>query len=442
MNARKAPIQSTTAPKVTKLRESCDSCLVAKVKCSKTRPVCSRCLANGATCGYSPSSRAGRKHRKAVATETARNAATYPKTKDIVDSAHPTPSSSSIRFMYPTDETEERSHVTAPLVGASAPDRPSPRSSMIPNRLLAAQRQKFESPHFFPVAPLGDNFGDLLQYSTQPCFPDPAAQLSSPRSSDNETPNHQLWGINESSYPAVAPFPVPIDIMPFDSSLSSPSSDGAFPPELVQKFGSSPQAFPYPCDCFAVCLQALQALHNNSFLPTSAEPCELPFDVVLTINREALKGCGAMLDCVKCVSKTGSSISTMLLGTIFGKIISLYGAACFFRFGQSSDSQAAVKLAFGAYTLTGEDRRLLEMEIILLELKKVESILTTYQERFRNADAETDESSVYNALTCYLDKNLRFVLDFLQSRRGGWWKQSGKPYGDMGGSFWPSNSKQ
>jgi hypothetical protein len=41
-----------------------------------------------------------------------------------------------------------------------------------------------------------------------------------------------------------------------------------------------------------------------------------------------------------------------------------------------------------------------------------------------------------------LDKNLRFVLDFLQSRRGGWWKQSGKPYGDMGGSFWPSNSKQ
>lgn len=106
-------------------------------------------------------------------------------------------------------------------------------------------------------------------------------------------------------------------------------------------------------------------------------------------------------------------------GDYFGKIISLYGAACFFRFGPTTSSQAVVKLAFGAYTLTGEDRRLLEMEIILLELKKVESILNTYQERFRHAQAEKDETSVYNALTSYLDKNLRYILDFLQSRKGG-----------------------
>ncbi len=125
-----------------------------------------------------------------------------------------------------------------------------------------------------------------------------------------------------------------------------------------------------------------------------------------------------MLDCDKCVSKTGSSISTMLLATIFGKIISLYGSACFFRFGPSTGTQAVVKLALGAYTLTGEDRRLLEMEIILLELRKVESILLSYQERFRDAQAEKDETSVYNALTCYLDKNLRYILDFLQARKG------------------------
>lgn len=126
-----------------------------------------------------------------------------------------------------------------------------------------------------------------------------------------------------------------------------------------------------------------------------------------------------MLDCEKCVSQSGNSISTMLLATIFGKIISLYGSACLFRFGPSTSKQAVVKLAFGAYTLTGEDRRLLEMEIILLELRKVESILLSYHERFRNAQqAEKDENSVYNALTCYLDKNLRYILDFLQARKG------------------------
>ena len=109
----------------------------------------------------------------------------------------------------------------------------------------------------------------------------------------------------------------------------------------------------------------------------------------------------------------------MLLGTIFGKIISLYGAACFFRFGPASDSQAVLRLAYGAYTLTGEDRRLLEMEIIIRELKKVESVMTIYQERFRNTEAEKDESSVYDALTCYLEKNLQYILDFLHSRKGG-----------------------
>ncbi|PBP24182.1 transcription factor [Diplocarpon rosae] len=47
-------------PKHSKLRASCDTCFLAKVKCSKARPICSRCLACGADCTYSPSSRAGK----------------------------------------------------------------------------------------------------------------------------------------------------------------------------------------------------------------------------------------------------------------------------------------------------------------------------------------------------------------------------------------------
>jgi hypothetical protein len=43
-----------------KLRASCDTCFLAKVKCSKVRPVCSRCLACGAECKYRPSCRAGK----------------------------------------------------------------------------------------------------------------------------------------------------------------------------------------------------------------------------------------------------------------------------------------------------------------------------------------------------------------------------------------------
>lgn len=45
------------APKQPRLRASCDGCFLAKVKCTKSRPVCSRCLSVGLVCRYSPSSR-------------------------------------------------------------------------------------------------------------------------------------------------------------------------------------------------------------------------------------------------------------------------------------------------------------------------------------------------------------------------------------------------
>ena len=110
----------------------------------------------------------------------------------------------------------------------------------------------------------------------------------------------------------------------------------------------------------------------------------------------------------------------MMLATIFGKVMSLYRAACFLRFGPTTSMHATAQLAFGAYTVTGENRQLLEIEILLLELKKVESILSTYSERFRNTQSEKDdEASVYNALTAYLNKNLHYIVEFLQKRKSG-----------------------
>src|SRR5271163_1125846 len=52
--------RNSPKPQHSKLRASCDTCFLAKVKCSKTRPICSRCLSCGADCNYSPSSRAGK----------------------------------------------------------------------------------------------------------------------------------------------------------------------------------------------------------------------------------------------------------------------------------------------------------------------------------------------------------------------------------------------
>lgn len=416
-------------PKVTKYRESCDSCLVAKVKCSKTRPVCTRCLGNGANCGYSPSSRAGRKNRNAAATELAKTSARFEKASTFAEDPPPTPSSF-LHLMHPMLDQQDCSigHSNHAIFHDSTsnltPEDPSQGQSGMEGKVPTTQGGIEITDSFFNP-PFSDEFGDaLLQFSPHAYLHDhnPITPSPSPTNSAPQNSTHPTWTANEPPYPVSPSFQLPVD---FTSLGHAPSSLSAPSPETLALPESAPRTlFPpggeskFPCDCFALCLQALQTLHNHSRVPASAQPGGLPFDVVLTINREAMRGCAAILDCPKCVSKSGSSISTMLLATIFGKIISLYGAACFFRFGPSTGQQAVVKLAFGAYTLTGEDRRLLEMEIILLELRKVESILLAYQERFRDAQAEKDETSVYNALTCYLDKNLRYILDFLQARRG------------------------
>lgn len=110
----------------------------------------------------------------------------------------------------------------------------------------------------------------------------------------------------------------------------------------------------------------------------------------------------------------------MMLATIFGKVMSLYRAACFLRFGSSTNTQTSAQLAFGAYTVTGENRKLLEIEILLLELRKVDQILKVYSDRFRNAptEKEGDESEVYSSLTSYLEKNLQYIVEFLKARKG------------------------
>lgn len=44
-----------------KLRDSCDDCSDAKIKCNKEKPVCSRCNVKGLICCYGPSHRSGRR---------------------------------------------------------------------------------------------------------------------------------------------------------------------------------------------------------------------------------------------------------------------------------------------------------------------------------------------------------------------------------------------
>ncbi len=292
---------------------------------------------------------------------------------------------------------------------------------MVENGVVTTKEgDSYDTSEFLPTPPLNGEFMDsFMPLSSHNGFSEFTTAAPSPNGSVDQAPVSPAWTINSNQFSLLPSFQSPLDMMPLGHvHPSHQATRPALPtqPENNQSLAQSGSSA--DCDCFASCLHALQSLHNHSWLSSSTQQGGPPFDIVLSINREAIDGCSALLGCTKCVSKIGSSITTMLLATIFGKVMSLYRATCMFRFGSSTGVQASAQLAFGAYTVTGEDRQLLEIEILLLELRKVENILTLYHERFHNAQAELDESSVYTALTSYLDKNLRYIVDFLQVRKG------------------------
>ena len=417
---------TSSPPKHTKLRESCDSCLIAKVKCSKTRPLCARCLANGAPCGYSPSSRAGRKNRNAGLRKAAANSTTPKDTTEHPQSALPNSGSYLPLFMYPMLEHSVDHNPN--IWGGSSPVMQEEQrgSQSMGEKGIATTKEgdPYDTSDFLPTPPLNGDFMDsFMPLSTHNGFSAFATAAPSLDGNADQAPASPAWTVNSNQYSLLPTFQSPLDMMPMGHVHSShPATRPALPSQQENNPGLAQTGSGSDCDCFASCLHALQSLHNHSWMSSSTHQGGPPFDIVLKINREAIDGCSALLGCTKCVSKIGSSITTMLLATIFGKVMSLYRATCMFRFGSSTGVQASAQLAFGAYTVTGEDRQLLEIEILLLELRKVENVLTLYQERFHNAQAEQDESSVYTALTSYLDKNLRYIVDFLQVRKG----ESGK----------------
>lgn len=241
------------------------------------------------------------------------------------------------------------------------------------------------------------------------------------------------WPTNDRSYGMFGDHvPGPLDLFAYNdtASFQSPFRTDPFEkdlfgdPLLQSQGGAKTESIPQQIqqgtderqdceDCFALCLGALHSLHSHSWNTPAASRGVIPFDVILTINREAVRGCQAMMNCANCSMKNGGPVSTMLLGTVFGKVMSLYRAAVQNRCRPANDAQ----LALGAYTVLDEDRYILETEILLFELKKVQRIVGQFQAKCQDNDAQKDTNGVYEPQATYLATQLSYIIDFLQSQK-------------------------
>lgn len=74
------------------------------------------------------------------------------------------------------------------------------------------------------------------------------------------------------------------------------------------------------CNCFRVCTEAIQSLHDADLSPNKAT-----FDYVLKVTDKAIKGCSFMLECNSCMNRPGTD-TALVLATVIGKVSSLYKA--------------------------------------------------------------------------------------------------------------------
>ena len=279
------------------------------------------------------------------------------------------------------------------------------------------------TPPFHPPEYLDDltNFDGPMSASTSLSFPD--FNLSSPSNRIDQSLSTEMWIDHDPAFDPTQTLMQP-NIEPNFFEIPSPTS---LSPKLQIHTHPGGQAYSHhhdgssiSCDCMADCIQSLKELHiKSSSTGPGLQSCP-PFDVVLQINNTAIGATSKMLTCFACASKGGIGISTMLMATMFGKALSLYRVAVHDRFGQNSHAQQLQThggLAFGAYRVDGEDRHLLEIEILLFELKKVERTMRLWRDKSQDLKADKDVVGVFEALSMYLEKNLHHVTEFLRQRR-------------------------
>jgi hypothetical protein len=159
------------------------------------------------------------------------------------------------------------------------------------------------------------------------------------------------------------------------------------------------------CTCLSSCLQALHTLCQHS----ANQVADPPFDIILTLNREAMECCNTVLNCMSCLFKAGINTSIMLLATLIGKIVTFYRLAAQSNFNTPGEP---MRLMLGTYRVKGEDEQRLKSEILLMELRKVDNIFARFKIVCRSVpDAEMGVCSV---LTSYLAQNLQLTFDYMQ----------------------------
>ena len=303
------------APRQPKLRASCDSCGVAKLKCSRDWPQCERCLSLGLGCVYGVSRKMGKPPREKPRVSEASNASRKPgehagsidrdiatdKSRSsgacgfvedtIVPSAEPYQSFDDVPSAWRAVDGYPNSLMTS----VDAPDG-------LHNDLLDSSFDDFMSLHF------GENIPFKLASPVLDCGSSPKTQTEAPQSKVDED-------------------------MCIDSTLVLPPGNKGH--DCSREAHEILESLSFP---------RLDKAHfisqpSPGSAPASASTADrVPLDHILCVNREASERLGHLLTCA-CAQ---SPYLALLYASIFSRILIWYQQAAGYTQGASWDPAAMI----------------------------------------------------------------------------------------------------
>ena len=407
-----------------KLRASCDGCHLAKVKCSKGQPACNRCLSMGTDCLYSPSLRAG-KPKGSKNNMSKKMTARASLQVQVRDGAK----------VQKQEQTPIRS------TGQSMPFVPTPTPSCIPQADWVSERKPipepqkplpskvfkeshhFVDPFFFdggdyhetqsyePGAELVDLGHDPFGGTTfAPALPICAVPSMEWNGSPQIEPSHALLTSSDYSLSSTPPDrPSSLSTVSSYTALHSCQGSGPLVSDELQRrsqfpnYGPSPptsrRLYPSSCNCFSGIVSTLHGLQLQ------IEAADAPFDVTLAKNKEAIAMCDSILRC-QCHP---DSSTILLLVALIGKILLLY---------QSLEQivHLPTRLTLGSYEMDSMEDEGLKIIILLIELRKLNGVLSNFAGRFCNSCTVDQESASYEALVSDLGRRLSVTVQAWQGQ--------------------------
>ncbi|KAI1302073.1 hypothetical protein F5Y03DRAFT_217172 [Xylaria venustula] len=325
---------ATVKTRQPRLRASCDGCFLAKVKCSKARPLCARCLSCGIMCNYSPSSRCGKPKPDNNHTPQS-NPPHNPHMRALLDNNKPMAPYVPITHdsnLYPL----QTSWPTPPAsgVGDSMSRNPSFSSGFsLPgtntNRMneqdqLSAHSNLYSGITWDPsVAIPGTTFSGIALPTTrlqEPHVRSHSFDASMPISMSMDVPMEMPmeWSYTPQEMLSCSQVPTPNSIA--SNYFPSPTAvqSTLYQQNQYEQQDQQNEQNGSQCTCFIDCLQSAMDLHNISANP------QINFEIALQYNQKAIQGCFNMLECRTCLSKPHMDTNIMLLAATIGKVASTY----------------------------------------------------------------------------------------------------------------------